>query len=254
MVSLKDAVNAGVANFEPKKWPTYDGKELDRSAFVTASEIGKCMRQIYFSKEAARKDTPPVTNETWGFFARGDNVEEFVVKALRASGVDVQFMFIGDEQVSLHHGAQSGTPDGVLVTASGQVIVFDIKSIDPRKNRRHLPSKDHVWQVTQNMALVEDCLQLIVSHGVLLYVDASNYQDMLEVRVDYDIDLMENLADRAESILAADSAESLPPEGIYEGTCNFCTFKDHCNAAQERAVELKAQQKAQEKVAKNVFG
>lgn len=254
MSDLTDAVNRGVKNFASKKWPTYDGKELDRAAFVTASEIGKCARQIFFAKQAARMGTVPVEPETWGFFARGDNVEEFVVKALRASNVDAEFMLLGDEQVSLYHGPQSGTPDGVMIKPTGEVIVFDIKSIDPRKNRRALPSRENRWQVLQNIDLVAECIGLRPSKGVLLYVDCSNYQNMLEIDVEIDQEVMDSLYKRATMILSAADAEEIPPEGIYEGTCSYCTFKEHCNAAQKRATELKEQQKHQEKVAKNVFG
>ena len=36
----------------PKQsWPTYDGKELPREEYLTASEVGSCLMKSYFDQK-----------------------------------------------------------------------------------------------------------------------------------------------------------------------------------------------------------
>jgi len=123
---LTKAIKSGVANSPKDRWPTYDGKELIRGDFITASEVGGCIRKIYYAKAAAKTNASPIIGENdWGFFQRGHNVEAWVVQQLRQSNVGATFMFIGSEQKSFYFGDQSGTPDGIMITANKKYI-FDI--------------------------------------------------------------------------------------------------------------------------------
>lgn len=257
-MKLKDVIKRGVALRPKDKWPTFDGKELDRSKFVTSSEIGKCARMIWFAKYAAEHNIPPPQDVSsfqtsgWGFWARGHNVEAWVVEQLRRSDASADFKYIGDEQVSFYCDAQSGTPDGVMIDTAG-ITVFDIKSMDPRKGRKGLPEDSHVKQVIQNMDLIEQCTDLIPSGGKLIYVNCSNYEEMYEFDIERNEDLMDELNARAHMIMSAEQAEDVEPEGIYNNGCGFCPFKSHCNDAQTRAKSAKMEAKAREGIANNVF-
>lgn len=256
-MKLKDVIKRGVALRPKDKWPTFDGQELDRAKFVTSSEVGKCARMIWFAKYAAKHDIPPPKEPSfdttgWGYWARGHNVEAWVVEQLRRADAAADFQYIGDEQVSFYHHVQSGTPDGIMIDAEG-VTVFDIKSMDPRKGAKGLPDPAHVDQIHQNMDLIEQCTNLIPSKGKLIYVNCSNYEDMREYDIERDVDRMDHLYSRAQMIMNAKSAEDVEPEGIYNNGCGYCSFKSHCNDAQMRAKELKKEAQEREGVANNVF-
>jgi hypothetical protein len=252
-MKLTDVIKNSVEARGSDTWPTYDGAMLDRSKFVTASEIGKCARQIYFSKYAARYSIPPARGKGgWGYFARGHNVEAWAVEQMRASKEDVRFEYIGKDQVSFYADVQSGTPDGIMFY-DNEVIVLDIKSIDPRKNTKILPDTVHLDQVQQNMDLVAYCLDYEVTGGLLLYINASNYELMHEHEFKPNYPRMRELEARSKMIMAATAAENIRAEGIFNGGCKFCTFTEHCNAAQERQKELSKQEKQQQAIAKNIF-
>ena len=252
-MKISEIIKKSVAEAPEYKWPTYDGAELDRSKYVTASEVGKCLRQIWFGKYAAKYGIPAGKEKAgWGFWQRGHNVEAWVVEQLRRSN-DADFEYIGEDQVSFYNEVQSGTPDGLMIAENG-IVLFDIKSMDPRKSRKNLPEEKHIKQVMQNIDLVEECLEITITGGKLVYVNCSDYEDILEFDLARNEDMMDELHGRACQVMAAEAAEQLPPEGIYDAGCQYCTFTEHCNAAQERSKKLKAQAQQQEKVAKNVFG
>ncbi len=249
--SLKALVEEGVSNAPKMLWPTYDGKQLDRDAFVTASEVGNCLRSTWFSKNA---NPPQGDTEVWGYFARGHNVEAWVVEQLRRSNSLATFIMMGSDQRSMHWEGQAGTPDGIMLTTEGN-YVFDIKSIDPRTNRKYLPKKTHLMQIHQNILLAENCLDgMEIAGGMILYVDASNYQTMNEYYVEYDHSAMEQVTDRANRIHAAEKPGDLPAEGMFNDGCKFCPFTANCSDAVRASNEKLAQAKTHRKVASNVFG
>ena len=225
-MKLKDVVFKGVGNKPKDSWPTYDGKELDRSKFVTSSEIGKCSRMIWFAKYAAEQDIPPPKgdNTGWGYWERGHNVEAWVVEQLHRANVDADFLYTGREQVSFYDGHQSGTPDGLMLTDEG-TTVFDIKSIDPRKGVKTLPDPSHIKQVVQNADLIRACTSYVPSKGKLIYVNCSNYEHIYEYDFDLDsadfIEMSAELEARAEFIMSAETADEVEPEGIFNNGCAF---------------------------------
>lgn len=248
--SLKALVEQGVANAPKQLWPTHDGKQLDRSAFVTASEVGNCVRSTWFAKHAL----PPKGDGVWGYFARGHNVEAWVVDQLRMSNSGATFIMMGSDQRSMHWEGQAGTPDGIMTTLDQEHYVFDIKSIHPQTNRKFLPKPQHVMQIHQNILLAEKCLDIEIAGGMILYVDASNYQTMDEYYIEYDIAAMEQVTDRATRIHEADKPNDLPAEGMFKSNgCKFCPFTANCSDAVLAENAKKSQANKHKKVAKNVF-
>ena len=51
---IKDIIRHSVLTDPGNKWPTFDGGNLTRSDFVTASEAANCSRRLAFEKEAER--------------------------------------------------------------------------------------------------------------------------------------------------------------------------------------------------------
>jgi hypothetical protein len=224
MINIQDILKRGY-NAQTTSWPTYDGKQLDRSQFVTSSEILNCARRIKFEK-AAIAAYGPLPFPNWGYAERGNIIEAWIVEMFKLAGTEL--LFGGKDQRSFYVDKQSGTPDGMVRYKSGY-WVLELKSIDPRTNTRFLPKENHVAQLQQNMDLVATCLDTSVYGGSLFYIDASNLQKSLQFDIDVDHAYAGQLQERAERIMEAPSPADLPSEGMHNGDCDRCTFTAECS-------------------------
>ena len=86
-LNLKDLIVGYIRN-NPTEFKTESGEMHDRSQTVGGSEIGMCMRHIAFRKMGAPEDEG--YENKLGFAARGKNIEDWVVTALRASFGDAK--------------------------------------------------------------------------------------------------------------------------------------------------------------------
>ena len=303
MDDLKNAIKTAILTQPPKRWPTFDGKDLSRQDFLSASEAGGCLRSIAFSKEAYHRANPVVedveedehgnkievtegedaashsvdamtdeefeealanlhSTHRFGYFERGDNVEDWVVKKIRSVLDETceRLFFAGNEQRSFYctRATVSGTPDGLYVNFMERYMnLLEFKSVGSAVSG---PEKKHVMQVLVNMGLIEwlrrrygDTLFAGMcgmtnmldgkgelppwKNGVLLYVNASNYLDQQEFVIPYDGGkVFADVAKRA-AVLFPDHGPMLapkecPPEGIIAGggACWFCDHKQECAA------------------------
>lgn len=266
--NIADLVRAGAYLEPPKQWPTFDGSTLDRNMFVTASEAHRCMRQLFFDKQAGKLSTgdviasgevSPYAHSDWGFFARGNNVEDWMVATLRRA-LDIfqphgfEFRNMGGEQVSYHHEYQAGTPDVLLVRTDNVCFVGDFKSIDPRTNTTRLPKPENVTQIQQNIDLVRSCTDYDVRGGFLFYTNASNYETMIQRPVEVDEPRIIDLRSRARRVMTAADAGVLPPEGMWtQDGCKYCKHTDKCGEHLQQTTEADNLLKEAERALGNVF-
>jgi len=225
-----------------QEWPVYpDGGMLDRTKYVTASEIARCARRTKFDKMAMISGdydpdlgTKNHSSIDWGFFERGHNIESWAVEIISAGwSADItkfDLMYTGANQYSFIDGYQSGTPDGVFVSDDGERVgILEIKSIDPRTNKNRLPKPEHVKQVMQNMDLVAANMGAVPIGGDILYIDASNYKDVRPFHVQWDQAEATALEERATWIMEAATPADLPDEGMYQsGVCKICPHRGPC--------------------------
>ncbi len=221
-IDLAERIQLGYELTSHQSWPTYDGKELDRSKFVTSSEVEQCLRRIKFRKVMGKQGFP-----NWGYAERGNIIEEWVVSKLTAGGVNLKYA--GKNQVSFYDTYQSGTPDGLIDFRDGYWLK-EFKSVDPRTNYSNLPKLDHRSQVQQNIELVQVCLKKPVYGGTIFYVDASNLQKTKQFDVAPDHSQQARLEERAHKVMTAASPSELPTEGMLTGDCDRCEFVEQCNA------------------------
>lgn len=245
--TLKDTIANAVVNRAPDKWPTYDGRFLDRTKYVTSSEVSLCELQLWFRKNGYDAQQ---NSSAWGFFERGHNVEAWVVDNLRQDK-NAEYLYVGKEQRSFYDGCQSGTPDG-LMKRKGVYTLLEIKSIDPRTNTRFLPKEAHRFQTVQNMDLVMACLDIEIAESIILYVNASDYSAMEEYQVPFEGDLAAQLEKKANRVMTLAEGEA-KPEGMTKGGCEWCEFKHHCSAALEAKNIERAKVKSKERIANAVF-
>lgn len=225
---LKQLLQHAVQMKPPAQWPTFDGKVLDRTEFLTSSEVASCLRQTYFSKVPGK-----AVFRGNGYTERGNAIEDWFVETItQLTPLGYKFEYVGDGQRSFYDAENglSGTPDGLMTTPEGDKYLLEIKSIDPRFNKRNLPKKPHVYQIQQNMYLVQKCLNCTLRGGILFYIDASNIYDVNEFEYTYDPKMISVCFNRADNLWSAKGPDDLEPEGIQTGECETCAFTNECSA------------------------
>lgn len=237
MIKLPETIREIYRKLPPKDWPSPNGALLDRRNYLTASEASKCIRSLYFEKNSA-----PITGNDWsdltqtGYAERGKAIEAWIAQFLdfynhmftAAPGV---FRFFGDDQVSFTYKGLSCTPDALYTTKYAAWNV-EIKSFDPRKSPGNIIQDSHITQVKMG--------QTVLSHNnynirgsILLYVNASNLNEMFQHEVEFDADFEEWALDRRDQLFSAPGAFALPAEGTYmAGGCKYCAFTTACNAVE----------------------
>lgn len=185
---------------------------IDRSKYMNASSAMTCIRKQWFERHA-----DPVEQD-WGYARRGKQAELYVIDCLQATGA--QLLYVGEDQFSVVDEATriSATPDGFLNTADG-MIGLEIKSVDPRTNKKRLPRDEHVRQLQIAMAVSARNGHVKADRGLLIYIDASNYNDLLEFEVPCHPELLDELAPRAKRMLDARKVDRLDREGKRTGEC-----------------------------------
>ena len=225
---------------QEKAWPTYGTDEqMDRKMFLSASETTKCIRSLFMEKTVPA-DYDMADKQTWGFASRGNAAEMWLVDVLSEFFGPNELLFTGDNQRSFVWERLSATPDGILVLED-QTIYLEIKSIDPRAKLGGKPRPAHEAQVKQGMAVLKhngfNC-----SHGVIIYLDANNYENIQQFEVKPDPSFVRQqvakshvLFDRVQRAIVHDEfwlehAAALPPEGLTNGSkdCDYCPFTDEC--------------------------
>lgn len=228
-VSLMALQKATESMVPTKSWPSWDGSPFERKDCLSASEMTKCLRQSWFAKLG---NTGAVAFSGNGFTDRGDSVERWIVERLEPiEKLGYKLEYVGGDQRTFYDPATriSGTPDGLMTTPTGEKVLLEFKSIDPRANRNKLPKKAHVMQVQVNMHLLSLCLGIVVDEARLIYIDASDYRNQEEFVVTKHGDYWENAVSRAETMWGAADAANLDPEGVKTGDCDQCPFTKWCS-------------------------
>jgi len=219
MTTIKDHVMAGAAALEAE-----EGFNIDRAKYLNASTATSCIRRQWYER-----NRPPVEQD-WGYARRGKQAELYVVDCLRAAGVELSYA--GEDQLSITHGNVSGTPDGYIVDDAGDTIGIEIKSIDPRTNRSNLPKPEHVAQLQICMELARHQTQYPQPvAGRLVYIDASNFNDVIEYEIPRDPLVRETMEPRAVKMLRSKVPTRLDREGKRSGECkkySGCPFAAEC--------------------------
>lgn len=193
-----------------------EGFGIDRSKYLNASTANSCIRKQWYERNL------PEVEQDWGFARRGKQGELYLVDCLRAAGAMVDY--VGDEQVSIvsEEHRISATPDGYIEEGDGW-HALEFKTIDPRTNKARLPKADHVTQLQIGMELAHlqgaDFPKPVCGH--LIYMDASNYNEIVEIQIERDPGILKRLKARAKAMLDAKKVDKLDREGKRTGECKL---------------------------------
>ena len=212
----------------------------DRSQTVGASEIGQCLRRVWFSKHGMERDNGV---DTYGYRVRGSIYEDnFFVPALRAY-YGKRLRWAGDGQRTFFdkESPLAATPDGLLreVTAAEcaewdfpltESVVVECKSIGSFKPAE-LPKPEHAFQVQVQLGLIRQHGRYKPGGAVIVYTSAFDFSRISEHPVPFDPVIFERARTRARAAMADPMP---PPEGILAGEreCKWCPFKAPCEAAE----------------------
>lgn len=219
---------------------TQEGEWLDRSKVLNASEAGKCLRQIVFSKQHPEiVEASFATLDQAGYAQRGHSVEAWFAKrfaehnALFSANGAGYFEDFGEEQVSWGYKNLSATPDAVF-TQNGKAWNVDVKSIDPRKNRAALPTETQIVQVKQAAHILRNVTSHNIVGSILMYVNASNFGDIFQHHVPYDPEFGEWIEARADTALSNTQPNQVKAEGLLtKDGCDHCPFTSLCSDAMD---------------------
>lgn len=237
-IDLAKIIEDGV-KLNKSAWPLYGDDDcfLDRNAVLTASENLRCLRELKFNK------TMPRESDKWGMAERGHAVEAWIVEQLCRAHLPI--LLAGSDQRSFLHDESglSGTPDG-LVWIDGKPVLVEFKSVDPRTNLEGMsaPKPQHFAQVQQNMWLL-NMHGTAVQEAVILYVDASDFQRTKQFNLAYDGGEVARRAEIRAAILFDTEVMDLPAEGLTNGGCTYCAFKEECSAIQVAKGEARKSEK-----------
>lgn len=238
---IKEAILKGAQSFDDAR--KFD--EEERAQYMNASEALTCIRKQWYHKHKAETDGP----ENWGFARRGLHGEVYMVDRIRRTNTPTLFM--GDDQVQIidHELQMSCSPDGLIEAEDGKSwLGVEFKTIDPRTNRSKLPKPEHVAQLQISMAMFEkhreefpELGSLHISGGLVVYMDASNYNDIVEHPVKLDVNALDKLASRAKRLLGAKTVGRLAREGKTNGGSECkqrCNFNKPCGVQGAADVEV----------------
>lgn len=230
--------------------------EFDRKLTVGASEIFTCLRKNWFSKIGQHEHgikTDADYEERWGAMQRGNVIEDHHVAPAFIDHLPepLKILYAGQaNQKTFVKGKNSATPDGLIVNVpKGPVrikcngredilfnvgdegcIGLEIKSIDPRANLHEERTKHH-GQSQVGMGLVRDNTEYKPKYWLILYIDASFFDDMTPFLVEFDEKIYKSAIRRANTVFKAEDAMDLPAEGKYTGDCDHCQFVEACREA-----------------------
>ena len=233
---IKQTLDAHAASVD-KMWTH------ERSNTVGASEIGQCIRKIFWLKSENdtkhRVPRDPDYKESYGARMRGTVFEDaFWEPAMRRRFGD-RLKFAGKDQKTFVSDFLSATPDGLIanltdaekkeIGTEADCCLAECKTADPRTNL-DVAKPQNVFQTQVQMGLVRECTTYKPTHSVLSYTDASFWSDVKEFVIAFDEKLFDTAKQRAMTIMTATSPNETPPEGWIAGgaECRYCPFTVAC--------------------------
>ena len=216
-LNLKKAIMMGAAALDANKF------DYNREDWGNASEIFGCIRKQWYQRNSPDEGAP----DSWGFARRGSHGEKYIVASMIAANMPLTET--GTDQVTLQDPARklSATPDGVLIY-DNETIPVEFKTIDPRARKDKLPKENHVKQLQIAMEMRTPDPLRPINFGILMYMDASDFDDIIQFEIQRDPTILVAATHRAQKKLRTQNVDMLDREGKKTGECKYCVFTEIC--------------------------
>lgn len=233
----------------------------DRASTLGASEAFGCLRKAWFDKRGEDAGYKPDEDfvQGWGAAERGNIMEEhWVVPVLETYNPKGTRFHFGskEDQVTYVYGANSATPDGLFTGCSRDALslygvddleadcfLVEIKSIDPRSKLDEEKAIHH-GQAQQQLGIIRSMTEHKPMYCVILYINASFYDEITPFVVRFDEDYWRSARIRAKQLNAAKDAKDIYAEGILMDGCEYCKWKTACAGINKAAVPTKEKKSA----------
>ena len=227
----------------------------DRALTVGASEIFTCLRSNWFKKRGEAFGFKPDEDyvERWGAMQRGNVMEDYHVAPafLNCLPKPLKTIYAGQkDQKTFVLDKNSATPDGLILDwPEGPAIIkcrghddikftvgdekcigLEIKSIDPRARLDEERDKHH-GQSQVGMGLVRELTEYKPGFWLILYVEASFWDNMTPFLVEWNPEVYASAKLRAPKVYETDNPMDLPAEGKFTGDCDHCKYTRACGEA-----------------------
>ena len=244
-LDIKEMFNGYIAAHQ-KVW------DHDRSSTVGASEAFACQRKVFFDKHEDDFEKDPVDEENgtgWGAMERGNHMEDWVVKVLEFMKPEgSEYLFGSQGQETFVYGKNSATPDGLFTNLApdalkaygiddieSDCVGVEIKSFDPRANFDEEKAVHHGQSQVQ-MGIIRRMTDYKPMYTLIVYVNASFYDDVRVFVVRYDPGSWKAAVRRADEVLSATEPFELRPEGKISGGCDYCPWQNECARASKESL------------------
>lgn len=227
----------------------------DRALTVGASEAFDCLRKVGFKKRGKEQGYEPDPGyvQSWGALHRGNVIENHLVAPAMAHLPEpLGALYVEQKnQETFVSGRNSATPDGlltgfplgrpvlikyrnkeILIENHTGSIGLEVKSIDPRTNLHEEKAKHH-GQSQIGLGIIREKGEFSPLQWIILYVNASFYDDITPFVVEWNPVIYESAKLRAAIVFNAEDVKKLPPEGKFEsGGCDYCEYTVACGIAE----------------------
>lgn len=216
----------------------------DRSQTLGASEVFGCMRKAWAAKHGVKKDDD--YENRWGALWRGDVIENYFAAPgaewfLQNLHGKTRLLWSGKDQRTLIEGRLSATPDGLVVDAPDDALAkygipslggtgcfnIEIKSIDPRVNLKE-EKAIHRGQVNVQMGLTRIKTKYKPNYALIIYIDASFFDDIDIFIVPFDENAFQIAQQRADIVFTTKDPAQIMREGKIDDTCEYCPYQSWC--------------------------
>ncbi len=188
------------------------------------SEIGRCLRNLYYSYKYPVKVKPRLLK----IFELGNIMHDFVVKVLKSEKIpEIELV---DYEIPIEMKIDDFTVSGriddlILVKRDNRKVLIEVKSCKDIRNVAK-PQNSHMIQLQFYMHATG------IKEGILLYIDKTTLETK-SFRLEYDPFWAELIVERFRRLHKALVNDELPlPEAkIVEEIrwmCNFCEYREKC--------------------------
>lgn len=192
------------------------------------SEIGGCLRKVWFSYKSPKETDPEVVK----IFHLGNMIHDFVAEVMKSEKVP-EVSLVGEEvpfKIEDDDFTISGRVDDiVMLDGENEKILVEVKSTK-MVNILDGPKDEHVMQLQLYMYAMK------IFSGIVLYIEKNTLKTR-EFDVKYDQNAVNEIMKRFRALHHSLKHEVIPIAEAREDSskrwmCNYCDYAEECQRAE----------------------